>query len=191
MADLAPASPQIDPVQQRSALIASALRQKTPEAVLDPTCAWQPSEDQAATTALNNASDVSTKKEVGGVLYKNDDGQYCYSIPVGNSNSYHFKLAAHSAPGQQMAGVYHTHPKGNGEDSTFSEDDVNMANQLKMASYIKALKNDEIRRLDPASAQIAMHLTPSTSHGVLVPQPKTPPPAIAGTPNGTINPNAT
>jgi hypothetical protein len=160
-----------DPDQQRAALVAAALRQKVPQAALDPTCTWQPSMDQAAVTGLSNAQQTSDRYETGGVIYKNSDGNYCYSIPVGNKDPNHFTFGAHSTPDQTIAGIYHTHPAGGGEGGTFSADDVNMASQLKVPSYIKALRANQVKRIDPAAVQQALRSSAThTSDGTLVPQ---------------------
>lgn len=149
MADEAP-----DPATQRATLMATALKQKLPLAVLDPTCQWTDNKDQAAITALTNAGQVSNTRETGGAIFQNQQGQYCYSIPVsGNSpQAEHFQLRAQSTPEQKVVGVYHTHPGGGGDNAAqFSPDDVNVANQLKMQSYIQALKSGVVKRYDPAT----------------------------------------
>jgi hypothetical protein len=161
--------PDLPAAQQRVALMAAALRQKVPAAVLDPTCTWQPNMDEAANAGLNNAQKASDRYEEGGVIYQNKDGQYCYSIPVSTKDTNHFSFSAHNTPDQQIAGIYHTHPGSDG--GVFSADDVNMANQLKVPSYIKALRANVVKRLDPAAVQQALrHSSTKTSDGTLVPQ---------------------
>src|ERR1700730_18464389 len=133
------ADPTDDLQAQRAALIAASLKQKVPTAVLDPTCVWQPDKDQAATQALANAAEQSKRYETAGAIFRDANGNYCYSIPVGGTQAGHFVFGVKPAPGQPMAALYHTHPAGGGEDDSFSPDDVRMANQLKLTSYIKAL----------------------------------------------------
>lgn len=161
-----------DPTAQRATLMAAALKQKLPLAVLDPTCQWTDNKDQAAVTALTNASQVTDKAETGGAIYQNPQGQYCYSIPVGGKQAEHFQLRAQSTPEQRVVGVYHTHPGGGGDTAAqFSPDDVNMANQLKMQSYIKALQSGVVKRYDPAVDKPRGVDRPSA--GTLVPQTNT------------------
>lgn len=136
---------------QRAALIAASLKQKMPAAMLDPTCVWTPDKDTAAQAALANAQQQNLSREVGGALFKNADGEYCYSIPVGGAQSDHIAFAVPKQDGITPAGIYHTHPLGGNEaqNDQFSPDDVDMANRLKMTSYIKALTNGVVKRYDP------------------------------------------
>lgn len=133
----------------RQKLMAEALRQKVPLAVLDPTCKWTTDKDQTAVSALNNIA--ATNREEGGAIFQNEKGEYCYSIPVGSGQAGKFTLRARSTPEQKLVGIYHTHPEGglDGQDQNFSSDDVEMADQLKMASYIKALKDGTIKKYEP------------------------------------------
>ncbi len=133
----------------RQRLIAESLREKVPLAVLDPTCKWTTSKDQAAVEALNRA--MAGTHEVGGAIFQNEKGEYCYSIPVGNARSRNFKLRAQSSPQQKLASIYHVHPPEGAEEESqyFSPDDIRTANQLKMASYIKVLRDGAIKKYEP------------------------------------------
>lgn len=168
--------PNMDPQDaQRAALIAASLKQKTPAAILDPTCVWNPDKDAAAQTALANAQQQNLSREVGGALFKNADGQYCYSIPVGGVQSDHIVFAIPKQNGITPAGIYHTHPLGGNEakNDQFSPDDVDMANRLKMTSYIKALTNGVVKRYDPGvtpTEPISRFDHTQKSAGVLVPK---------------------
>lgn len=137
----------------RQKLIAESLRQKVPLAVLDPTCKWTSSKDQAAVEALNRT--LAGIHEVGGAIFQNEKGEYCYSIPVGNERNRRFKLRAQSTPAQKLAGIYHTHPPEGAEEQSqyFSHDDINMAEQLKMASYIKVLRDGAVKKFEPGTTR--------------------------------------
>lgn len=118
-------------------------------ATLDPTCTWSPDRDATALEALNRTPAMG-KTEVGGVLYRNAEGNYCYSIPVGNQNDRHFHLQAQIPAGLTLDGLYHVHP-GAEQSSLFSADDVDMMHKLKVASYIKdSLTSGVVKRLDPS-----------------------------------------
>ena len=168
-----------DPQAQRAALIAASLKQKVPTAILDPTCVWQPSKDQAATQALANAAQQSQNYETAGAIFKNADGNYCYSIPVGGTSPGHFAFGVKTPPDQPMAAIYHTHPVGGseGENEDFSPGDVDMAKRLKMSSYIKALTSGVVKRFDPGVTSTTREGTGlsavNKSHGTLVPQTNT------------------
>lgn len=143
----------VDPFTQRRALMAAALKDKSPLAALDPTCQWTDSKDQAAVTALNKGGNTKDIREIAGAIYQNAQGQYCYSIPVQGKEE-HFQFRAQTSPDQTMVGIYHTHP-GRGDDAQiFSPDDVATANQLKMQSYIKALQSGVIKRYDPGISKV-------------------------------------
>ena len=146
------------PDAQRAAMIAAALKQQVPTAALDPTCVWQPSKDQAAITGLNNAAQQGNKLENGGAIFQNGDGQYCYSIPVSSKQGEHIQFNVTPPTGTKLAAIYHTHPDGL-DSGSFSPDDVDTANKLKMTSYIKALKSGAIKRFDPG-------VTPTRSGGI-------------------------
>lgn len=133
----------------RQQLIAAALKQKLPLAALDPTCKWTTSADESAVEALNRAPGGIT--ETGGALFENERGEFCYSIPVGGGKTTQFAFKVKPESGMKMVGLYHTHPKeGMEADSlNFSPDDVDMANKLKMTSYIKTLRDGAVKRYTP------------------------------------------
>lgn len=160
----------MDPELERQKLIAQSLRQSVPAAVLDPTCQWVPSADAAALTALEKTP--ATQNELGGVLYRNMDGLYCYSIPVGNRRTRTFEFTATPDKGMRIAGLYHTHPDDRGEDEVeyFSPEDVEMSNKLKMASYIKVLKDGVVKRYQPGVTMTQRRPYPGRREGLLVSQ---------------------
>lgn len=136
-----------DPKQERAAILARALKQRATE--LDPTSPWFQTSDLAAVAALNAIADA--EKEHGGVLFKNADGLYGYSVPVPGSG-HDFELRARFNPKlYSLAGIYHTHPPDD-DSHLFSPSDIDMAARLKLLSYIKVLSNGEIRRFDPATS---------------------------------------
>lgn len=85
----------------------------------------------------------------GGILQNKQSGKYAYTQPVGQGQGSHFGARVQVPQGWQMSATFHTHP--NGPNSTnFSGDDVNMAQQLKMPSYILPYQDNTIRKFDPA-----------------------------------------
>jgi hypothetical protein len=160
-----------DPQARRMQLLATAVKQKLPLAVLDPTCQWTTDRDAQAVEALNKTTD--RKNETGGVVFKNDKGEFCYSIPVGGKESGHITFGINPQAGLTVDSLYHTHPTGGGNGDAFSPDDVQMAKQLKVASYIKNLGNNTIRRYEPGTSSESTRGTNTqrTSLGTVVPQP--------------------
>lgn len=113
--------------------------------MLDGSCVWVPSKDAAALTALERLP--YDQREYSGAIYKNDKGEYCYSVPVPGSND-NFQFRTDKTGGMQFDGIYHTHP-GRDEPEKFSPNDVNVADQLNRTSYIRANETGEVKRYDP------------------------------------------
>src|SRR5262245_59477351 len=110
------------------------------------------SAQDAAIAGLRSIND-STAEFGGGVLYNPATQKYAYTLPVGSGNGEHFAARVQVPQGWQLQALYHTHPKGP-ESTVFSADDVDMAGQLKMPSYILPLQDNKVRKFDPASSAI-------------------------------------
>ena len=110
------------------------------------------SPDEAAINALNKIAEK--KYETGGILYSEGDKFYA-SEPQGQKKAGQFQAKVSIPAGAKLAGIYHTHP-GRQDDSDaelFSTDDVDVANRMKMQSYIRALDSGNIRRYDPGKSR--------------------------------------
>lgn len=119
-----------------------------PIARLDPSCVWNADIDAAAMGILGQLRKSLT--EAGGVLYRNANGEYCYSKPITSSKDQHIEYKIALPKGMSVAGMYHTHPATIPElGGVFSPDDVQMADTLKVPSYIHAQADDEVRRYTP------------------------------------------
>lgn len=119
--------------------------------VPDPSCVLSPDLKQQMVAALMNVPRAPQEK--AGILYKTEDGQYCWTLPVTTSQD-RFDIKAKMPPNATLAGIYHTHSvdgtKGvNKLDAQFSPEDVHVADQLKVPSYIKVLRNDRILGYTP------------------------------------------
>lgn len=115
--------------------------------MLDPTCTWTTNRDQIAVEALNRAP--TERFETGGAIYQNEKGEFCYSVPVGNKSAANIEFKVPAQEGLQLAAIYHTHPAKNDEATNFSPHDVNVAEKLKLASYIKILRDGAIKKYEP------------------------------------------
>lgn len=137
---------QLSPEQLREAIWRRIVEEQG-ATELDPTSAWHPEIDMAALAALRAIADMDTSREYGGLIFRNKDGQYAYSVPVpGTEDS--FKLRARFNPEElEMAGIYHNHPEGLGRQQFFSASDVDTAKKLGLLSYI--LAGDQVRKFDP------------------------------------------
>ncbi len=125
-----------------------------PFVVLDPSCKWDKDIDKIARQALEQLPDG--KGELGGVLFKNADGEYCYSTFGGNSSATTFKVRAKIPAQSSLAGLYHLHPRENGgrldpSAAKFSAEDVDMARALGVPSYIRTPL--DMRKLGPGDAK--------------------------------------
>lgn len=137
---------QLSPEQLREAIWRRIVEEQG-ATELDPTSAWHPDIDMAALAALRAIADMDTSREYGGLIFRNKDGQYAYSVPVpGTEDS--FKLRARFNPEElEMAGIYHNHPEGLWRQQFFSSKDVDTAKKLGLLSYI--LIGNQVRKFDP------------------------------------------
>lgn len=124
---------------------------KIPVATLDPQCVWQPDKDVAALTALERAP--YGRKESAGVLYRNANGEYCYSLPVAGSDD-RFELKVDASGGLTFDSIYHTHGGGGKDDHRFSDNDVRTADTLKRESYIRDDATREVRKYTPDESPV-------------------------------------
>lgn len=97
--------------------------------------------ESISATAINALTAVYNKDnniEWAGVIYRQGTG-YCYSMPItGNDDSFEFETQL------PIAGLYHTHPSGNGSEY-FSQTDIDQANNLKVPSFIAVMDTNEIK----------------------------------------------
>lgn len=145
-----------------------ALKAKVPVATLDPTCKWVSSKDQAAVDAFN--ATPPGKLEQSGAIYKNKEGEFCYSVPVpGKEKSFQFKTD--QSGGLKFDGIYHTHPSSGHNDfgvssDNFSPDDVAIANRMNRDSYIRVDRTGETKKFSPGVTAIDPHT--KASRGTLL-----------------------
>ncbi len=111
--------------------------------------------DEAAVSALNKINDE--KYETGGVIYKNGQGYYSFSEPKGSEDVGHFMAEARIPKSATPAAIYHSHP-GYGADEkmaeNFSPDDIDVANKMKLLSYIRAMSSGNIKKFEPGKTKI-------------------------------------
>lgn len=107
------------------------------------------SPDDAAVDVLNRIAE--SMYESGGVVYRDKRGQYSYSAPMGNQQTGKFEATAQIPQSAQLSAIYHTHPDGP-QSELFSPEDVNLARDRRLQSYIKVMKSGDIRRFDPKSS---------------------------------------
>lgn len=103
-----------------------------------------------AAKSLEPQLSVSANKgvEFAGVLFQNARGKYQYStlIPGDHDN---FKLSAQVPKGSKIAAIVHSHPGEDDVGQVFSPNDIQIANQLKVPSYVHFLKSGSTRKYVP------------------------------------------
>lgn len=124
----------------------------------------------------------------GGILYNAQTQKYAFTQPVGQLDDAHFSASIAVPQGWQLKSIYHSHPEGP-QSTIFSGDDVAMAQQLKIPSYILAHYDNKIRVFDPATSAVTRSAGTSSSIGSLVDEPA-PSPPTAATPS-TVTPPTT
>lgn len=133
--------------EERAALISQENAGKLPVTQLDPDAQWDGSLDTVAQKALLGLP--SGNFEQAGVLYGNADGKYAYSLPVTQHARDSFALKAKMSNGMKMAGIWHIHPGDDDLGQVFSPRDIQVAEQLKVPSYVLFLKDHSIRKYVP------------------------------------------
>jgi proteasome lid subunit RPN8/RPN11 len=153
---------------ERAALIAHINAAKVPTTQWDPTAAWDPSLDVTAANAFKGVP--QGRAEQAGVFYGNADNQYSYSLPVTTKSHDEFALRSQIPKGQHLAGIYHVHPGLDDFGQYFSPHDIDVANQLKVPSYIMFLKDGAIRKYTPGETATHLIAFPGTHQQLKVAQ---------------------
>jgi hypothetical protein len=156
-----------------------------PAASVADDAAWHDSLDTAAHKAFSQ-SPAMQKAEQAGFMVVGPDGKYAFSNSVTQNDHDNFALRAQIAKGHKLAGIYHTHPGKDTDGQVFSPHDIEVANQLKVPSYVLFLKDGSVRRYTPGKTP-TYHMNLFGSNGTVadgdsVPAPATPvaaPPAAA------------
>lgn len=151
------------PDEERAKLMAEIAGVMTPKAALDPTSPFFDSLDEAANAAFGRLPPGSV--EQAGVLYKNTAGKFGYSIPTSQKDE-SFKLRAVNTPEQTLAGIFHTHPGTDSLGQVFSPNDIQIAQQLTMPSYVQFMKDGSIRSFTPGKTRTSDMMVSGTRERV-------------------------
>jgi hypothetical protein len=116
--------------------------------------------DVAATQALRSVINLTDCREYAGAIIE-QAGVYTYTTPVA-SHKDTFTLRLTLTRGMHLAAIYHTHPRCNAgaETLVFSPNDVTVAKQLHVPSYIGAAYDHSVRRFDPATDKTVDYTPP-------------------------------
>lgn len=89
------------------------------------------------------------KNEQAAAIIKRPDGTYGYSTVTPPQTETNFALRLQLPQGHALAGIVHNHPGTDSAGQVFSPDDINVANQLKVPSFIRFNKDSSIRQYIP------------------------------------------
>lgn len=143
---------QMDPETMRQQLMDAASKDKMPVAALDPTSPWLPDLDAAVNEAIKRSGKI-TANEQSGVVIKNADGHFAYSIPLTSVRQDDFALRARLAQGQSLAAIWHSHPGNDELAGYFSPHDLEMADKLNVPSYVRFNSDGSIRSYTPGKTK--------------------------------------
>lgn len=131
------------PEEDRAALMAQIASTMVPKASLDPTSPMYGTTGEAAQAAFGRLTPGDL--EQAGVIYQMPDGKYAYSIPTTQNQHDHFALKAATGDSQKLSAIYHTHPGNDVNGQYFSPNDIEIAKQLAVPSYVQFLKDGSVR----------------------------------------------
>ena len=77
------------------------------------------------------------------------DGTYGYSTISPQQGETNFQMRVALPKDHKLACIVHSHPGNDQDGQYFSPDDINVANQLKVPSFIRFNRDDTIRRFTP------------------------------------------
>lgn len=106
--------------------------------------------DMAVAAAIKRLK-IQQNAEQAGAIFQNPEGLYAYSLPVTMRDRDNFAFDVHNSAERKLAAFWHTHPPDMGGDDSgfFSPNDLNVANQLNIPSYIQFLADNSLRRYIP------------------------------------------
>lgn len=151
-----------------------------PAAAVPADSPWHDNLDTAAHKAFAQ-SPAMQKAEQAGFMVVGPDGKYAFSNSVTQNDHDNFALRAQIDRGHKLAGIYHTHPGKDTDGQVFSPHDIEVANQLKVPSYVMFLKDGSVRKYTPGKTP-TYHMNLAGSNGTVadgdaVPAPVEAPPA--------------
>lgn len=86
--------------------------------------------------------------ETAGVVFKDPAGQFLCSTTVPGSAD-HFEFRVGVPRGVSLGAILHSHPGKDAYGQVFSPDDIKMANQLKLPSYVRFMDANDTRVYRP------------------------------------------
>ena len=118
-----------------------------PPAQIDPNSDGHEDIDGSAEHALSGVA--NPEQEQAGVILRSPEGKYFYTSPTTSPHHDSFEIRVMLQKGWQIAGIYHSHPGKDDDGQVFSPQDLQVAQQLNVPSYIKFMKDGAVRKYIP------------------------------------------
>lgn len=123
-----------------------------PSVALDPNSPSFATPDAAA-DAVSKGFGKIPKYEQAAILIQKPDGSYAYSTVAHQKDHDNFALQAAIPHGHKLAGIVHSHPGDDDNGQVFSPHDLDVADQLKVPSFVRFLKDDSVRSYTPGKTK--------------------------------------
>lgn len=104
-----------------------------------------------AADAVSKAFPAQKDNEQAAVIFQRPDGTYGYSTVAPQTDHDNFSLRAQIPTGHKLAGIVHSHPGADAYGQVFSPRDLEVADQLKVPSFIRFNSDSSIRRYVPGT----------------------------------------
>lgn len=142
---------------------------------------WFDSAEAAAHAATQNSD---PKVEKAGFIVSRPDGKFAFSTPATQDSHDNFAFRAQIQQGHKLAGLYHNHPGNDSDADSFSPRDVNVANKLKVPSFIRVNSTNTVRRYTPGKSTTFAAQIHAGDDGVMASMGDVvPPPAPSASPS--------
>jgi hypothetical protein len=107
----------------------------------------------AAADAVSKDFGKQQNVEQAAIILKHKDGSYHYSTVAPQKDHDSFSLKVAFPKEYSIAGVVHSHPGNDDLAGMFSPRDLDVADQLKVPSFIRFLKDNSIRKYIPGKTR--------------------------------------
>lgn len=109
-------------------------------------------QDAAAHALADRFGSKQNERETAGLLFKTPKGKFVYSTTLPGTGD-HFELRGMMPKGHSLAGIVHSHPSDEPSSQVFSTDDIGIAENLKVPSYVRFLHDSSTRKYVPGQTQ--------------------------------------
>lgn len=122
---------------------------------LDPQSPVYDNLDKAA-DAVSQPPEKDPSLERSAAVYKMQDGSYRYSTVNTDGTRDQFAMRVAIPQGAKLAAIVHNHPGTDNDAGVFSPQDLQMADQLKVPSYIRFNSDNSLRSYTPGKTKTTL-----------------------------------